>query len=129
MTIALFAAVTVAALLVTMARVVPFKIILGYATAIDILFSVIMLAFFSGSVTGAFSAVLAGLMLAVFLTVSRKLFGYQRMNFVKASMFTYKVGIVDTPSIWATHGEYLAGKFKDFGWTITPKVHAGWFTK
>lgn len=106
MTTALFALCIVSATIITLARVMPFRMILGYATYIDVAFSVGMLGFFSGTLTGAMSAVVAGLLLAVTLTLGRKLIGYQRLAFDGdgwRSGYGWARGVivVDYPPVWA----------------------------
>lgn len=86
----------VASLYVTGARVLPIKLILGYATAIDVVFTVCMLGMFAGTLTGAMSAALAGLMLAVSLSVGRWVFGYDRIV-LRRDHKTIGVEVVSTP--------------------------------
>jgi hypothetical protein len=75
-----FAAVCmVTALLLTMSRVIPLRMILGYATIIDVVFSVGMLGVFAGTITGAMNATMAGLVLAITLSAGRWCIGYQRI--------------------------------------------------
>lgn len=68
----LLSSASVAATLVTLNRVVKWKTILKYATVVDIGFTLGMLGLLSGTLGGAASAILAGLLMAVFLTVSRR---------------------------------------------------------
>ena len=68
----------VASVFVTLGRVMPLKVIFGYATIIDIVFTVVLLFLFHGSLTGTMSATLAGLMMALFLSTSRYFFGTAR---------------------------------------------------
>lgn len=110
MTTAVFAFCMVSATILTLARVVPLRMILGYATWVDVGFSVGMLGFFSGTLTGAMSAVVAGLLLAVTLTIGRKLLGYQRLAFDgdgwrSGHGWARGVIVVDYPPIWLTWKE------------------------
>tara|TARA_Y100000296_G_scaffold66371_1_gene78412 strand:+ start:40079 stop:40486 length:408 start_codon:yes stop_codon:yes gene_type:complete len=106
MTSLAFALCIVAATLITLARVVPFRLILGYATLVDVVFSMGMLGFFAGTLTGAMAAVLAGLILAVALTLGRKVFGYQRFALSRsggprrAGGFARNLMVVDFPPGW-----------------------------
>lgn len=86
----------VASLYVTGARVLSPRFILGYATAVDVVFTLGMLVLFRGSVTGLMSATLAGLLLAISLSAGRYLFGYKRLRIVR---YKHRVGIavVETP--------------------------------
>ncbi|WFG40854.1 hypothetical protein ParaKuw1_00021 [Paracoccus phage ParKuw1] len=69
-------AVSVAACLVTLSRVVGWKRILRHATLVDVGFTIGLAMFLAGTMTGALTAVLAGLMMALVLTVLRKLVGF-----------------------------------------------------
>lgn len=80
MTVVMFAVIIVAALLVTMQRVIPFRIILGYATLIDVGVSSVLMVMFAGTFTGLMSAAMAGLVLALTLSAGRALIGYQRLR-------------------------------------------------
>lgn len=75
------AAVTVAAVLVTLNRVIKLKKLLGLATLIDILFSVLMLIVFAGTLGGTLVAISAGLLMAVTLSVLRKIIGFEKLTF------------------------------------------------
>lgn len=77
---AVLAAVTVAATLVTLSRVISLHKILGYATLIDVLFSIMMLYVFAGTLGGTLVAISAGLIMAVTLTVARRLIGYDKLT-------------------------------------------------
>lgn len=66
-------AVSVAACLVTLSRVVGWKRILKHAILVDVGFTISLAAFLAGTMTGALIAVLAGLMMALVLTALRKL--------------------------------------------------------
>lgn len=74
------AAVTVAAVLVTLNRVIKLKKLLGLATLIDILFSVLMLIVFAGTLGGTLVAISAGLLMAVTLSVLRKIIGFEKLT-------------------------------------------------
>ena len=90
------AACLVATLYVVAARVLPIKIILGYATSIDLIFTVVMFALFHSTMTGLMSATLAGLMLAVSLSVGRWMYGYDRIA-IRRGNRGFTVGIVSVP--------------------------------
>lgn len=72
---------TVAAFFVTAARVMSVKLLLGYATIVDVAFTVGLLFVFSGTLGGMLIAVLAGLMMAVCLSVMRRYIGYERLAY------------------------------------------------
>lgn len=74
------AAVTVAAVLVTLNRVIKLKKLLGLATLIDVLFSVLMLIVFAGTLGGTLVAISAGLLMAVTLSVLRKIIGFEKLT-------------------------------------------------
>lgn len=69
-------AVSVAACLVTLSRVVGWKRILKHATLVDVGFTIGLAAFLAGTMTGALTAVLAGLMMALVLTALRSLVAF-----------------------------------------------------
>lgn len=70
----------VAALLVTVCRVVPMRFVLGYATWVDVTFSILIVGAFHGTLSGMTAATMAGLLLALFLTAGRRIFGYSRLS-------------------------------------------------
>ena len=74
--LALSGLIMTTALLVTLCRVVPARIVLGYATSIDVIFTVGILTLYAGTYSGMLAATIAGLALAVVLTVGRKAIGY-----------------------------------------------------
>lgn len=69
-------AVSVAACLVTLSRVVGWQRILRHAAAVDVAFTIGLAMFLVGTMTGALTAVLAGLMMALVLTALRKLVAF-----------------------------------------------------
>lgn len=76
------AIITCLATLLTLRRILSWKLIFGYAVVFDVSFTVLMLLVFSGTVSGAASATLAGLFLGVSLTIGKALCGYQRVRLV-----------------------------------------------
>lgn len=90
------AACIVASLYVTAARVLPVKLILGYATVIDVVFTVLLIVVFHGSLTGLMSATLAGLLMACSLSFGRWLLGYQRLSLRRVGV-GFTVETADTP--------------------------------
>lgn len=68
LTIITMSAVSVAACLVTLSRVVGWSAILRYATLIDVAFTLVLAWFFAGTLTGALVAVLGGLFMALVLS-------------------------------------------------------------
>ena len=63
------AAVSVAAFLITLARVVGWKCILRNATLVDVTFTFGTFVVFAGTITGALVAVLGGLIMALLLSL------------------------------------------------------------
>ena len=59
----IIAAVLVAAVLVTTSRLISFKRLLGLATPIDVIFSVMMFFVFAGTLSGVIIATIAGLII------------------------------------------------------------------
>lgn len=86
----------VAALLVTLARVIPVRIIFGYATWIDVGFSVSLFSVFLGTFSGMVVAASSGLVLALTLSAGRWLCGYQRLALRRVDG-RFSVEVVDTP--------------------------------
>lgn len=72
------AAATVAAFFATACRIVPFRRLLGYGTALDAAFTIGTAALFYGSLGGMLIAIIAGLLMALFITAARAIFGYDR---------------------------------------------------
>lgn len=96
-------------LYVTISRVAPIRLVLGYATTVDVVFTGGMIYLFHDSVTGLMSATVAGLVLACSLTVSRWLVGYQRL-----SIAGRKLRIVDTPGKLHSLGMVVKHVLKTF---------------
>jgi len=71
MFILLAAGATVAATIITASRIVSWRWMAKYATLIDVLFTVLLLIVFAGTLTGMLIAVLAGLFMAIVLTALR----------------------------------------------------------
>ena len=72
-TVFAMSAVSVAACLVTVSRVVGWRIILKHDTKIDVAFTLILGWFMVGTLTGALVAILGGLLMAITLTVIKRL--------------------------------------------------------
>lgn len=96
---ALSGVVMVLAIFVTLARVMDLRTVFGYATEIDVAFSLTLLVMFSGTYMGMMAAAFAGLTLAVCLSIGRFLFGYRRFRMVR---YKRKIGVahVYTPPSW-----------------------------
>jgi hypothetical protein len=86
--------ITCLAIMVTLARVVPIKLIFGYATYIDVFFTVGLLLFMHGTLGGELIATCSGLLLALFLTAGRYCYGYSKIKYVKRCGFI----TIDYPS-------------------------------
>jgi hypothetical protein len=102
-----------AAIIITLARVLPLKLILGYATYIDVFFTVALVVFMSGTLGGELIATCAGLLLAIFLSVSRYVFGYSKVKYLKRCGFI----VIDYPSP-------LIKKLKE-----KRNAHQGWYRR
>lgn len=72
------------ALLVTLCRVLHWRLVLGYATVIDVVATIVLLTLYAGTFSGMFAATVAGLVLAVTLSVGRKLLGYTVLKWNKS---------------------------------------------
>lgn len=101
---ALSGVVMVLAIFVTLARIMDLRTVFGYATEIDIAFSLTLLVMFSGTYMGMMAAAFAGLTLAVCLSIGRFLFGYRRFRMVR---YKRKIGVahVYTPPSWQEYTE------------------------
>lgn len=88
------AVITCAAIIITLARVLPMRLIFGYATWIDVTFTFGLLVFMSGTLGGELIATVSGLLLALFLTVGRYVFGYSKVKYLKRCGFI----VIDYPS-------------------------------
>lgn len=99
-------AVSVAACLVTLSRVVGWRRILRHATVVDVAFTVGLAMFLAGTMTGALTAVLAGLMMALVLTALRKLVAFSGAlrERVEPSEPGYPVPAGADPSEYNAHG-------------------------
>lgn len=82
------------AIIITLARVLPMRLILGYATYIDVFFTIALVFFMSGTLGGELIAASAGLLLALFLTVCRYVFGYSKIKYLKRCGWI----VIDYPS-------------------------------
>ena len=76
----ILAAVTVAATLITLARIMDIRKLLGFAVIIDVVFSILMFFIFAGTLGGTLVAVVSGLFMALTLTVARRLIGYDKLS-------------------------------------------------
>lgn len=86
--------ITTMALLLTLARVLSYKLIFGYATYIDVGFSLLMLVAFAGTLGGSLTAIIAGLCLALFLSAGRWCFGYSKLRYTRRAGWI----VIDYPS-------------------------------
>jgi hypothetical protein len=73
MFIVAMAGATCAAALLTLGRVVGFKRIIKHATLVDVVFSIGVVAVLGSTITGALTAVLAGLFMAIGLSVGKSI--------------------------------------------------------
>lgn len=107
---ALSGVVMVLAIFVTLARMMDLRTVFGYATEIDIAFSLTLLVMFSGTYMGMMAAAFAGLTLAICLSLGRFLFGYRRFRVVR---YKRKIGVakVYTPPSWRDYTEARIAKW------------------
>lgn len=106
------AVATVAATFITAARVLSFKTMAKYATVIDIVFTIVMLLMFAGTLTGMLVAILSGLLMAICLSalkvttkpvkIAKPSFVTWAINWVKASRLQWPV---------KQHPDWAAGNF------------------
>lgn len=93
---------TVCSLLAFVARIIPLKLFFGYATYIDVTFTILMFVVFHGTLGGAMTATAGGLFLSGVLTAGRYVFGYSRVKYLKRCGFI----VIDYPSkikpVWRT---------------------------
>lgn len=64
----------------TLCRIAPLRRWLGYATLVDIAFTVLMLSLFHDTFSGLMAACFAGLLMAMVLTILRRSIGYERLQ-------------------------------------------------
>jgi hypothetical protein len=70
------------------------KLLLGYATYIDVMFTIILLMFMSGTLGGEMIATLSGLLLALFFTAARYIFGHSKLRYLRMAGWI----VIDFPS-------------------------------
>ena len=70
-TIFLMSLVTVGGCLLTLTRVIGWRKVLRHATAIDVIFTILLSFILAGTLTGILIALLAGLVMAGFLSVAK----------------------------------------------------------
>ena len=90
--------ITVLAVLFTLRRVMSWRLVFGYALPIDLTFSVVMIMAFKGTVSGAASATLAGLLLGVALTLGKLLIGYERVTLRRCGAISWRWDKVRHPA-------------------------------
>jgi len=117
--------VTVLAVLITIQRIIPLRYMLGYAVVIDVCFSGGMLYMFMGTFTGVFSATIAGLMLACFLTAGRYCFGYSHLTLrMKRGRLVLKR--IDYPSKVGTQCKHWCSAFNKIVLNFIPEKETGY---
>lgn len=84
----IFGGILVVATLVTTCRVISMRRLLGYATAVDVVFSLGVFVVFGSTFAGLAAASIAGLIMAITLSVLRKGLGYDRLRFVSKDLRT-----------------------------------------
>lgn len=90
--------IVVISLLFFIGRIISLRLFFGYATVIDVTFTVLMFIIFEGTLGGALTATVAGLFLSLILTCGRYFIGYTRIAYNKRiGFFT-----VDVPPKFAS---------------------------
>ena len=69
----MLAAASVAAILLTLSRVVGTKTIIKYSVLVDVLATILFFVVFAGTLGGTLVAVMAGLFMAIILTIAKSL--------------------------------------------------------
>lgn len=82
------------AVLLTLKRVLPIRLMLGYAAAVDVSITILLFVAMSGTLGGELIATLTGLLLALFLTAGRYCIGYSKVRWIKHIGFV----CIDIPS-------------------------------
>lgn len=85
---------TVVSVVLLCARVFPVKLIFGYASLFDVSFHIAMVVVFVGTLGGAITAVIGGVMMSAILTLGRYVFGYSKVRWIKHCGFV----VIDFPS-------------------------------
>ena len=75
--------IVVVSLLFFVGRIISLRLFFGYATIIDVTFTVLMFIIFEGTLVGALTATVAVLFLSLILTGGRYFIGYSRISFNK----------------------------------------------
>lgn len=88
------AVITFFALVLFLHRFVSMRLLFGYAAFVDVFFTVLLFVVMSGTLGGELIATTAGLILALFLTVGRYVYGYSKVRWIKHIGFT----TIDIPS-------------------------------
>lgn len=101
-----------ASLTVTLRRVMTFRIIFGYATLIDVVFTSLLVWLFHGTLAGMSGAAVAGLVIAVGLSVGKWACGYRRLSFRGRRLhYVDYPGVV--PLTWQSFWNWIRGKAKE----------------
>lgn len=93
----IFAGIAMAGTMFAMMQRINMRRCLGYATWLDICFTILMFVILGHTFSGAVSGAVAGLCLAVGLSVMRKTMGYERLQRQR-----FKLVWVSTPPTWTT---------------------------
>lgn len=97
-------AVSVAACLVTLSRVIGWKRILRHATLVDVSFTLGTFIIFAGTLTGALVAVLGGLLMALVLSVAKRIQSALNAPSRPAAKSPFDVPTGADPSEYNKHG-------------------------
>ena len=92
----ILAAAMVAAFLLTLARMIGWGTILRNATFFDVVFTVGAVAVMSGTLMGGIVAILAGLILAIFLTVVKNTLSFWNRTLCARTAFRNKLNAAGT---------------------------------
>lgn len=73
---------------------------LGYATWVDLFFTIVMFGLFAHTFSGVVAGSVAGLCMALGLTVMRKTMGYERVRLIRVRWYRYQFRWVPVAPVW-----------------------------
>lgn len=92
--------IAVLAFFVTACRVMPLRRLLGYGTALDVSFTLGIAALFYGTLTGLLIATIAGLVMAITISILRPIVGYDRAAAIYWTLRGPRVIWTHQPPTW-----------------------------
>lgn len=100
-TLLVLSVATVLAILITLSRVVSLRTIVKYGAIVDIIVSIGLMIVLAGTAVGAASAIVAGLFLAIALTVLKQWFK------LYDAVMGYRPNINLNTNVWKAHKERM----------------------